>query len=174
MNWTKQLSYERTNKRMEVLIVEDDPVYAHLMRRMLQTITTDEKITSVENMDEAMASIVKHASNNCRFELITLDLNLNEEYKGETTLKKIEELKLNNDGGLLLVVSGISGLDVERIRKYGADGFIAKNDLLPSTFSEVFGRLVKNLVSRPMQYQRNITILEKLTAKFVEQQTQTT
>ncbi len=147
---------------MRVLIIEDDPSTAAIVRRHLLAITED--IVVASDHAQAKAELDKRKP----FDVITLDLCLPDSVP-EETIKRIKEIKAYHPDCLLVVVSGYN-MEAEALRG-GADGFMSKLESIPSGvgFLGKMRDICMSVMRQPVRYQRKIEILEKVAEKCHEQ-----
>jgi response regulator RpfG family c-di-GMP phosphodiesterase len=144
---------------MKVLIVEDDPNVAELLRRCIYPIATEVKISIT--MHDAM-SVIQSVND---FDVVTLDAGLPDS-RALTTLTKISEIKQYNPNTLVVVVTGMVGTEIERAAMAsGADAIIFKSGHWQMSLVKTLVDLFKK---RPERYVRAIEVLEQ-TAKKISQ-----
>lgn len=114
--------------RAQLLLVEDDEVFARVMDRALKQ--RDYEVAHAMNERDALQLIAKS-----RFDYAILDLNLG----GHTSLGLIGPLKQNNPELRILILTGYASITtaVEAI-KLGADNYLAK----PADADEILAALL--------------------------------
>jgi two-component system, response regulator RegA len=112
-----------------ILLVEDDEVFARVMRRALSH--RDYEVSHAANENQALKII-----NSTQFDYAILDLNLG----GHTSLGLIAPLKQQNPAIRILILTGYASITtaVEAI-KLGADNYLAK----PADADEILSALLE-------------------------------
>lgn len=148
---------------MRVLIVEDNENMRIVLRRYFEGIACD--VIEADTVDAALALIAEAPMP----KLITLDLRLGE--AGEVrTLERIHEIKAACPDAVVLVLSGVVSAEEEaRVIEAGAHGFIHKLEVTTQlTFCEKIAQILRSLAQTPERYQRNISVVEGMAAKFTD------
>lgn len=132
-------------KRLEVLVVEDNPGDACLIEEMLDDLKLELKVTMAKDGQEAL-SILSDGRGNVP-NLIILDLNL-PKVDGFDVLKYMKESRKLSVIPVVVMTGSIRIEDEKRCRELGAVDYCIK----PATSEEMDGttlRLGKNLQPRP-------------------------
>lgn len=138
---------------MTILIVDDEPVVAEVIKRLLQDLKADFHVayswTQAEDLIRKLDSL----------ELVTLDLILPDTTSPEETLSKINLIKTIHPNVIVAVVTGLN--DFKLPPDCHADLFLPKTSMaqkLLSTIRDAFGK-------DNAGYKRNIECLEQLTQR---------
>jgi two-component system response regulator RegA len=122
-----------TNETIDILLVEDDEVFAHVMNRALKQ--REFTVATAHDAETATTLIAQ-----TEFVYAILDLNLG----GHTSLGLIPILKANNPTIKILILTGYASIAtaVEAI-KLGADNYLAKpadaDEIMAALTGEPFG-----------------------------------
>ncbi len=103
----------------KLLLVEDDPGYEAIVRRVLGPFVT--KIHAAATLQEARGELARNT-----FDVIMLDLGLPDSPHPQETALQIPKIKASQPGAVMLVVTG-SDYMREMCLRLGADHFLSKN-----------------------------------------------
>lgn len=107
------------NKKIQILIIDDHPLFRRGMISIINEANIAEKIFEVGDLKSADEVLKKE-----KIDLVTLDINLPEE-DGIKFLNKY----INRKFKILVVTTFNSNFLVQEVLKKGADGYIKKEDL---------------------------------------------
>lgn len=110
---------------MKILIVDDHLLFADVL-----AIALTETCTQIEKANCAEAAYT--ALQDTSFDLVLLDLNL-PDIHGEVVLSTIKQ----SQPSLKVIIVSAAKVDINRIRKLGANGFINKNQNIDSMLSAI-------------------------------------
>lgn len=150
---------------MKVLIVEDQPMIALLLKRYLTPLACEVQIA--ESKEQARRLLLEARD----FDLVTLDLNLPDS-NAQQTLADLRSLRGDNQKLVIIVISGVMNMrHAEEIFAAGADGFMSKEDVSLSSddFLTTLREVSMAIIASPRRDQRNVAFLEKVCVKIGEQ-----
>ena len=110
---------------VEVLLVEDDPGHAVLIRKSLKRTGFANEIRHVENGRQALDYLNNVADEGDRPALVLLDLNM-PEMDGYTTLEHIRADARLRDLPVIILTTTSEPYEVERCYKLGCNAFVNK------------------------------------------------
>lgn len=147
---------------MRVLIIEDEPSIAFVLRKYMEPFA--DEVTIATKWGEAIIQLSDHEL----FDIITLDLGL-PDMMPEDTIKQIKTMKEQSPDCLLIVVSGYVNLAPEAMNQ-GADGFLSKQDTFKTGggFINKVKEICNRILGEPVKYERNLEMLERVARKFNE------
>ena len=148
---------------MKILVIEDNLDMAGFYKLWLGRVSDDVTVTG--DLDHAM-EIINEAT-----DLITLDLNLSEHMRVDSTLARISEIKLRAPNALIIVLTGAMQLDDQcKALAAGADGFIHKSEA--NTEKTFFGKLAEwasSIMGKPpVKMEQHLRVLEMIGKKTAE------
>ena len=111
----------RMTEKMQVLILEDHPLYAQMLRDEIRALRPDVDCQIAHRLDESLARIRDHAP-----DVVIIDLNV----PGASGLRALRAIKegLDRHQAILVVMSGESDLSLMSASwELGAAGFIPKS-----------------------------------------------
>jgi CheY-like chemotaxis protein len=120
----------------DILVVEDEPADANLIREML---TEDHETTVVDTVEAAVSTLDSLRDAGQLPELVLLDLRL-PDGSGFDVLKALSERPDTEDLAVILLTSSEAKSDRERALELGADGFETKPmdiDEFASTIADI-------------------------------------
>jgi DNA-binding response OmpR family regulator len=136
---------------MNLLIVEDDSGVSEMLQRTLRKLPL--QIDMVSTWTE-MAFYLKRKS----YEVLLLDLGLPDS-PTDLTLSRIRDIKMNNPGMTVCVITGHPSQTKENAMKAGADDFVYKGDLMKPFW---LIQIISNLISRMGSSSKKLTDQIKL------------
>lgn len=116
---------ERSGRRCEVLLVEDNPADANLLRQSLASSSVDFHVHVVGDGDAALDYLEGPGADRRRPDLILLDLNLPGR-DGREVLAEIRGLARWESVPILVLTSSQAPADVRTCSERRADGFFTK------------------------------------------------
>ena len=114
---------------MKICIIEDNHLYANLMKRYLSLILKDSEINLVEDAE-------KYLEDGKKYDVVFSDIQLHVDKKAMTGIDLIKERKLNGDKTKYIILSSANEeKNKNEIKELGVD-FIQKKDFvrLDSTY----------------------------------------
>lgn len=139
---------------MTILIIEDEPIIAEVLQRLLRELGGQFQVAENWAIAEAMLRSTP------AIELITLDLILPDTMSAEETLSKVSLIKTLHPNVIIIVLTGVNDPTLEyKSKAANADVFLPKARMMQellSTVRDAFGK--KNA-----GFERNMECLDKLT-----------
>ncbi len=151
---------------MRILICEDDPMFAMLVKRSLMNICID--IVTTDTLKGALSLLSEIPPP----DVIFLDLVLNDS-GADNTISRIHEIRESNEESVILVLTGAPSIDREGIIAAGADDVFEKTEMMPigrlkKSFMDNLSDAFRSLVKTPTRWKKNVRIVELMAERLAK------